>query len=113
MCIGRVSNRQYPVSVPLKRIPDWGTSLSIPDSNGAIGGSRDNVMPIGRVSNSVGSGAGSGDWSQVGSGQGSCNHRLGELMGTHSVRELVQHRSQQPVGSTTLRDLVTLYRISL
>ena len=26
-------------------------------------------------------------------------HRLGELMGTHSVRELVQHRSQQPVGS--------------
>ena len=48
---------------------------------------------------SVGSGAGSGDWLQVGSGQGPCNHRLGELMGTHSVRELVQHRSQQPVGS--------------
>ena len=44
------------------------------------------------------SGAGSGDWSQVGSGQGTCDHRLGELMGTHRIRELVQHRSQQPVG---------------
>ena len=48
---------------------------------------------------SVDSGTGSGDWSQVGSGQGTCNHRLGELMGTHRARELVQHRSQQPVGS--------------
>ena len=47
---------------------------------------------------SVDSGAGSGDWSQVGSGQGTCSHRLGELMGTHRIWELVQHRSQQPVG---------------
>ena len=55
------------------------------------------------VSCSVDSGAGSVDWSQVGSGQGTCDHRLGELMGTHRIRELVQHRSQQPVGFHQVR----------
>ncbi len=36
--------------MPLKRIAHWSTSLSIPDSNGAVEGSGDDVPPIGRVS---------------------------------------------------------------
>src|SRR5258706_3341610 len=35
----------------LERIADWGTSLSIPDSNGVIVGSGDDVASIGRVGN--------------------------------------------------------------
>src|SRR5258706_2407938 len=49
--IGRVSNRPHRVSVPLKRVADWCTSLGIPDSNGAIFGSGSDVLPIRRVSN--------------------------------------------------------------
>ncbi len=37
--------------MPLERIADWSTSLGIPDSNGVVGGSRDDMAPIGRVSN--------------------------------------------------------------
>ncbi len=51
--IGRVSNGQDPVSVPLERIADWSTSLGIPDSNGAVVRSGDDVAPIGRVSNRI------------------------------------------------------------
>src|SRR5258706_568383 len=55
MCppIGRVSNGPYPASVPLERIPNWSTSLGIPDSNGAVRGSGDDVLFIGRVSNGL------------------------------------------------------------
>ena len=51
--IGRVSNGLHPVSVPLERISDWSASLGIPDSNGAVSGSGDDVPPIGRVSNGL------------------------------------------------------------
>jgi len=37
--------------VPLERIANRSTSLGIPDSNGGVGGSGDDVLPVGRVSN--------------------------------------------------------------
>src|SRR5258706_11724776 len=39
--------------VPRYRIADWGTSLGIPDSNGVIVGSGDDVAPIGSVSHRI------------------------------------------------------------
>src|SRR5258706_14313936 len=49
--LGRVSNGQHPISVPMEGIADWSTSLGIPDSNGTVETSGDDVTPIGRVSN--------------------------------------------------------------
>ncbi len=43
--------RLHPVNMPLERIANWSTSLGIPDSNGAVVGSGEDVAPIGRVSN--------------------------------------------------------------
>ena len=37
--------------MPVERIADCSTSRSIPDSNGAVGGSGYDVPPIGGVSN--------------------------------------------------------------
>ena len=49
--IRRVSNRLDRVGMPLERLANCGTSLSIPGSNGAIEGSRGDVASIKRVSN--------------------------------------------------------------
>jgi len=46
-----VSSRLHWVSMHLERLTDSGTSLGIPDSNGAVAGSGDDAPPIGRVSN--------------------------------------------------------------
>jgi hypothetical protein len=49
MSIGRVSDRSR--KIPLEGLADRSTSLGIPNSNGAVIGSRDDVLAIGRVSN--------------------------------------------------------------
>src|SRR5258706_392203 len=46
-----VCNRLDRVSMPPGRLSSCGTSLGIPDSNGAVGGPGDDVPPIGRVCN--------------------------------------------------------------
>ena len=53
MTIGRVSNGQYPMGMPLERTADCSTSIGIPDSKGAVGRSGDGVPPIGRISNGL------------------------------------------------------------
>src|SRR5258706_15784904 len=49
--VRRVSNRLDLLGMALERLAGCSTGLSIPDSNGAIVGSGDDVAPIGRVSN--------------------------------------------------------------
>ena len=49
--VRRVSSRPHCVSMPLERLADSSTSLGIPDSNGAVGRSGDDALPVGRVSN--------------------------------------------------------------
>src|SRR5882757_2299044 len=39
--------------MPLERIANWSTSLGIPDLNGVVVGSGDDVVPIGRVSHGI------------------------------------------------------------
>ncbi len=39
------------MSVPFERIADWSASLCTPDSNGAVLGSGDDVLPIGGICN--------------------------------------------------------------
>jgi hypothetical protein len=47
------SGRGYEVSVPLEWVANSNSSLSIPDSNGAVTRTRDDALPFGRVSNRV------------------------------------------------------------
>ena len=51
LCIRSVSNGLHQARMPFKRIPKCNTTLRIPDSNGVVGGSGDDVMPIKRVGN--------------------------------------------------------------
>src|SRR5258706_12033334 len=49
--VRRASNRLDRAGMPLEKIAYCGTSIGIPDSNGLIVGSGDDVAPIGRVGN--------------------------------------------------------------